>query len=101
MEHLCALKVKGVFCTPIFSKYYWFDEKPTRTLKEWRNQFELDMKLYMNEAYLENLKWLLSMPSPILKESFLGHLEMIEKEKYPKAIETLLYYGDKWNCRKK
>lgn len=99
VEHLCAFEIKNVFCTPIFSKYYWFDAKPMMTLKEWRIIFEKDMMQLMDEEYWKNVRKIKNLEPTITPKFYLERLEMIDRKKYPKAIETLLYYGGKWDCR--
>lgn len=99
MEHLCALMIDGIYCTPIFEKYYWFDSNPSWNIKKWRIQFEQDMKQQMNEKYFYWIKKILAVPAVIDAQLFQNSVDKIDGDKYPLAVKALLFYGSKWHCR--
>lgn len=100
MEHLCDRMIMGLCCTPIFEKHYWFDSKPSWSIKNWRTQFEHDMKEQMNENYFNWLKKIQSVPSVVDLRLFQESIDRIDQEKNPFARKALLFYGSKWHCHK-
>ena len=99
MEHLSICMINGIFCTPIFEKYYWFDANPSWSPRNWRLQFEQDMKQQMDEVYFNWLKKIVSVPSVIDTQLYQNYIDEIDKENYPLAVKALLFYGSKWHCR--
>ncbi len=97
-EHQYTLLANKVLCTPIFSKTYWLDNLPTRDLLKWRDTFEKELPILMNDTYCEYLHQIWDLTSTIDYEWYRELCAGIDIVHYPETQKVLDYYGMIWRC---
>lgn len=97
-ERQYALLADKLLCTPIFSKTYWLDSIPTRDLLKWRDTFEKEISVLMNDTYCDYLHQIWNLPSTVDRDWYQKLYSGIDVSQYPKAKKVLDYYGNIWRC---
>lgn len=85
-------------CTPIFSKTYWLDSMPTRDLLKWRDTFEKELPVLMDDTYCDYLHQIWNLPPTIDRAWYQELCSGIDVSQYPEAQKVLDYYGNIWRC---
>lgn len=90
---------EGVLCTPVFSKVYWLDKVPQRSLKGWRDVFSAEIHEYMDDAYQNQVRMLHDIPGPIDRQRFGDDAQKVADRLTTLDERTLHYYENRWKLQ--